>query len=101
MAEIHFTNSSLPLAPDWPGDAAIYALREHTAGLRYSIRSQLGVSIWQALRITHMGHLQPFAKRMAVTRIFIELGNLSKFVSLWPWSTAGTSQTSFWTQKTM
>jgi hypothetical protein len=33
--------------------------------------------------------LQPFAERMAVARIFVELGNPLKFLRLWPWSTAG------------
>ena len=28
--------------------------------------------------------LQPFAKGMAVTRIFVELGHSMKFMSLWP-----------------
>ena len=41
--------------------------------------------------------LQPFAKRMAVVWIFVEFRNSLKFVS--PWLMAGTSQTSFWTQK--
>jgi hypothetical protein len=45
--------------------------------------------------------LQPFAERMAVARIFVELGNPLKSLSSWPWSTAGTAQTRIGTQKTM
>jgi len=45
--------------------------------------------------------LQPFAERMAVARIFVELGNPLKFLSSWPWSMAGTAQTRIGTQKTM
>jgi hypothetical protein len=33
MEEIRLKNESLALADDWPGDAAIYALSEHAAGL--------------------------------------------------------------------
>ena len=46
-----------------------------------------------------MRYLQPFAERMAAARIFVELGNPSKFPRLWSWSTAGTFLTRFGTQK--
>ena len=45
--------------------------------------------------------LQLFAMKMAVMQIFVELGNLLKFLRLWPWSMVDMFQTRIRTQNTV